>query len=70
MEQSITEPSKVHHEKQKNSYQFLESWGTTSAKMLKKQTRVVHVLFHLFLGKILTPDLVPNNKGDRPKVKM
>ena len=38
--------------------------------MLKKQTKVVHVLSHLFLGKILTPDLVTNKKGDRPKVKM
>ena len=67
---NITEPSKVHHEKQKTVNQFLESLGTTSAKTLKKQTKVVHVLSSLFLGKILTPDLVTNKKGDRPKVKM
>ena len=39
-------------------------------KTLKKQTKAVHILSHLFLGKIPTPDLVTNKKGDRLEVKM
>ena len=49
--------------------QFLEGWGTTSAKILRKQIQSVYILFSPKFQRKQTPDLVANRKGDKRRSK-
>ena len=45
--------------------QFLEGWGTTSAKIPWKQIQSVYILFSPKFQTKQTPELVANRKGDK-----
>ena len=70
MEQNITEPSKVQHEKQYSETNFWKAEVPPRPKILMKQLQPVYILFSPKFQARPTPDLGANKKGDRPEVKM